>query len=60
MQDIIANIIVAAAILFLIGWMFRNFVSKKSKAPSCGSCPQCATKAAPDSDRVPGSTPAKL
>jgi len=47
MQDIIVNIVVAAAILFLIAWAFRNFVSKKTKQPECGSCcPECAEKKA--------------
>lgn len=56
MQDIIVNVIVAAAVLFLLGWVFRNFISKKTREPSCGSCPHCATKDAPE-PRV--SAPAK-
>lgn len=53
MELIIVNIIVAAALLFLARWLYRNFVSKRSDdAPTCGSCPQCAAE--PPAVKSPG------
>jgi hypothetical protein len=43
MQQIVVDLIVAAAALFLARWMFRNFVAKRPEQPACGNCPQCAT-----------------
>lgn len=46
MEQIIVNVIVAAAFLFLARWLFKNFASKRAEnAPACGACPQCSTHA---------------
>ncbi len=45
MQQMIVDIVVAAAILFLASWLFRSFVAKRQTKESCGSCPQCASQA---------------
>jgi hypothetical protein len=47
MQQIIVDLVVAAAILFLLSWLIRSFVSKRQEKPACGSCPQCATAGKP-------------
>lgn len=59
MEQIIVNVIVAAAFLFLARWLFKNFASRRvENESSCGSCPQCATNAdAVHSDAAP--VPAK-
>ncbi len=45
MEQIIVNVIVAAAFLFLARWLFRNFFPKRAEnAPACGSCAQCASE----------------
>ena len=60
MQQIIADAIVAGAVLFLLAWLYRNFVAKKSQEPACGSCGNCATKDAPnDQDQPDGAIPFK-
>ena len=47
MQQIIVDIVVAGAVLFLARWVFRNFISKRRETPACGNCPQCATAEKP-------------
>lgn len=47
MQQIIADILVAGAVLFLARWLFRSFVAKRNNQPACGNCPQCAGDATP-------------
>jgi hypothetical protein len=43
MQQIIVDVIVAAAALFIGHSLYRNFFPKRAeKVASCGSCPQCA------------------
>ena len=45
MEQIIVDIIVAGAVLFLVRWLYRSFVSKRHEdAPACGSCSQCAAE----------------
>lgn len=43
MQQIIVDVIVAAAALFIGHSLFRNFFPKRAAkaSQSCGSCPQC-------------------
>ncbi len=45
MEQIIVNLIVAAAFLFLARWLYKSFASNRgaNEAPSCGSCPQCTS-----------------
>ena len=49
MQQIIVNVIVAAAALFIAHGLYRNFFPKRAakNSASCGSCPQCASENAP-------------
>ncbi len=55
MQQIIVDVIVAAAFLFVAHWLFRNFVPKRAQqaSASCGSCPQCAASEAVPVDGTP-------
>ena len=47
MEQVIVNVIVAAAFLFLAHWLYRNIFPKRAEqaSASCGSCPQCAADA---------------
>lgn len=54
MQQIIVDGIVALAILFLLGWLFRSFVAKRQSKPACGSCAECAASKKPARQEEPG------
>ncbi len=41
MEDILVHLIVAAAVLFMVRWVYRNFAAGK-KQPGCSSCERCA------------------
>ena len=45
MEEIIINIIVASAVLFMIRWFATNFTSKPDDDKQCGSCPSCENSA---------------
>lgn len=48
MEELLVNVIVATAFLFLIRWCTVNFRSKPEDETSCGSCPSCETNRQPN------------
>ena len=53
MQDIIVDLIVLAAVLFLARWLYKNLIAHR-KRPTCGTCGSCA----PDQEARPLDTSA--
>lgn len=53
MEDILVHLIVAAAVLFMARWVYRNFRAGKSQ-PGCNSCERCAPE--PEEQHAPHST----
>lgn len=50
-ENVVIAIIVAAAVLYLLRWLYRSLIRPASKgdASSCDSCPECETTRATES-----------